>query len=518
MRPIKISTTRGTFVKLCSRRNLYIVASFFLAALAFTWWELRPVSSNPFADRGSDVHHVNETEDGFSPRELTIKVGDSVKFTTTRGKPFWPASDLHPSHTIYPQFDPKQPTESTNSWTFRFDKIGQWNYHDHLAPDLIGAIIVKENITSADIKITGTCSGTKESPPLECWNNLMKSTVKQYGAKGAFAVMKKLYQSDPLFPGNCHTFAHLVGFAVYESFAKNETIDLDLGSDTSWCSYGFFHGFTERLFREGKNTVVLAKKFCDFVDQKLEKQATQASENCYHGIGHGTVVDPPTSLWGNPQGVASFALKTCRDIHPSTQKNLDNCYIGSFNGLSNLYLFKQFNFDSDKLSNDPYRICRDLPEDIRNFCYPGFTWLNRETHHQDFTTSVRFVEEIGPDDNARQAMRVLAYNQGFFYGLRKPDFHEHLDNCRSIQTRLHRDCIQGYVVGLINGGEPGMEEKWALTYCHSTTMTESERGDCYISLFYETKKLPAQERIQQICSSVEEKYRDNSCSGALHAT
>ena len=81
--------------------------------------------------------------DGFKPESLTINKGDMVVFTTIADKPFWPASDLHPSHTIYPEFDPKKPIEASGSWSFRFDKKGNWKFHDHLFPLYRGIIIVK---------------------------------------------------------------------------------------------------------------------------------------------------------------------------------------------------------------------------------------------------------------------------------------------------------------------------------------------------------------------------------------
>ena len=33
------------------------------------------------------------TDDGFSPKELTINIGDTVTFKSERGKFFWPASN-----------------------------------------------------------------------------------------------------------------------------------------------------------------------------------------------------------------------------------------------------------------------------------------------------------------------------------------------------------------------------------------------------------------------------------------
>ncbi len=85
---------------------------------------------------------VTLTEAGFEPEPLTVAQGTTVTFKTTRSDAFWPASDLHPTHDIYPEFDPKEPTDSTKTWSFTFDRVGTWKYHDHLFPYYRGTITV----------------------------------------------------------------------------------------------------------------------------------------------------------------------------------------------------------------------------------------------------------------------------------------------------------------------------------------------------------------------------------------
>ncbi len=99
---------------------------------------------NIFSGGGkSQVYEVVLTEDGYKPEKITIKKGDTVTFTTKRNQFHWPASNLHPIHDIYPEFDPKEPVSSDKSWSFRFDKVGTWKFHDHLSPYYTGTIIVQ---------------------------------------------------------------------------------------------------------------------------------------------------------------------------------------------------------------------------------------------------------------------------------------------------------------------------------------------------------------------------------------
>ena len=87
---------------------------------------------------------INLTENTFSPQQITIQKGDTVIFTTSRGIPFWPASDPHPTHDNYPGFDPKRPIPANEGWPFQFDRVGTWGFHDHLDPYYRGTVQVTD--------------------------------------------------------------------------------------------------------------------------------------------------------------------------------------------------------------------------------------------------------------------------------------------------------------------------------------------------------------------------------------
>lgn len=87
---------------------------------------------------------ITMTPDGFIPDRIHIARGTRVRFMNTDTLAHWPASDLHPSHGIYPLFDPRTPIAPGEEWVFTFDKIGVWHMHDHLSPYIIGTITVVE--------------------------------------------------------------------------------------------------------------------------------------------------------------------------------------------------------------------------------------------------------------------------------------------------------------------------------------------------------------------------------------
>lgn len=97
---------------------------------------------------GNDVQEgqvtISITSVGFVSASVNIKKGTTVKFLNGDSKPHWPASNPHPTHTDYPGFDAGQALQPGESWTFTFDKVGTWKYHNHLNPARGGKITVTE--------------------------------------------------------------------------------------------------------------------------------------------------------------------------------------------------------------------------------------------------------------------------------------------------------------------------------------------------------------------------------------
>lgn len=96
----------------------------------------------PITQSGEVV--IEMTSDGYIPDEIKITKGTKVTFKNSDTFYHWPASDLHPSHSQYADFDPRKTIEPGESWSFVFDKVGEWGMHDHISPYMIGKIFVVE--------------------------------------------------------------------------------------------------------------------------------------------------------------------------------------------------------------------------------------------------------------------------------------------------------------------------------------------------------------------------------------
>ncbi len=87
---------------------------------------------------------VTYDNEGFSPDVLRIKKGTAVSFHNTSGDDLWVASNPHPTHTGYLNFDAKEAMGSGEMYIFTFNRIGTFSYHNHLSPSKQGTIIVEE--------------------------------------------------------------------------------------------------------------------------------------------------------------------------------------------------------------------------------------------------------------------------------------------------------------------------------------------------------------------------------------
>ena len=101
-----------------------------------------PQSPPPSSMKPKEVV-VNITASGFSPSEVKIKAGDTVKFVNKDNKKRWPASGVHPSHQICPGFDAIGGINPDQSYSFTFKEIKTCPMHDHLLPTQFGKIIVE---------------------------------------------------------------------------------------------------------------------------------------------------------------------------------------------------------------------------------------------------------------------------------------------------------------------------------------------------------------------------------------
>lgn len=79
---------------------------------------------------------------GFAPKNVTVKVGESVTWMNNDSENHTVNSSPHPTHTDNPFLNVGliRPDEKKS---LTFDKAGTYKYHDHLNPSLFGSVTVE---------------------------------------------------------------------------------------------------------------------------------------------------------------------------------------------------------------------------------------------------------------------------------------------------------------------------------------------------------------------------------------
>lgn len=456
-------------------------------------------------------HKVVLTAEGFIPGKLSVQKGDTIIFTTALDKPFWPASDLHPTHGIYPEFDPRKPIDPGQSWSFKFTKKGTWKYHDHLFSTYRGVIVVENDKNKSVAYSAGDCSNAENKP--KCWEDILDRALDKKGLNSAFELIADLYDSYPQFAPDCHSYSHKIGIAAYEKFAKGQ--EVELSPRTYYCGYGFYHGFMETMFqREGEAT--RAQEFCAYAGKKLADQTSDAEGACYHGIGHGTVDGGDPQAWGDPQKMIEPGLKLCEQISKK-REHLYRCVTGIYNAIEILSTDPKYNLTM--MIQDPFWLCPSQPDKYKEGCYTNMLPALFRFTGYDFEKMMKIIEKL-PSAGDKEALDLLEHTvKGmvtlslFFdyimYNLQEPDYNaaKGVALCHSLKPDLRLPCVEGLAGGHMKFGKPEQEYIQGLSFCGSEMLKDDEKDICYKYILVRLRLWYPLDKARMICQEVPEKYR-----------
>ena len=114
--------------------------------------ETSTLTPNETTSQTSPENIITYSDQGYLPKVLHVNIGSVVTFKNESSKTNWTASGVHPTHTVYPTtggcigstFDACEGVQPGDSWSFKFDVAGNWDYHDHLHPLDFGTIVVEK--------------------------------------------------------------------------------------------------------------------------------------------------------------------------------------------------------------------------------------------------------------------------------------------------------------------------------------------------------------------------------------
>ncbi len=331
---------------------------------------------------------VRRTEAGFEPAHVTVHVGESIRFVNETEEPIWPASDSHPSHTLYPAFDPQEPIQPGASWRFTFDKIGVWEYHDHMQSTLTGVVTVEGAI---DESIRACTERNKDERGIfpECWQGDVIAALQKDGLSGAFERIDFFFANDPLFKENCHDVMHAVGKAAYALYETSHEVMDD--SRTAYCGYGFYHGFIEEMqVHEGVGQYQEVRSYCE----RLASLRPQTLGTCYHGIGHAAFDALEGDLWGDPEAMTDASLAVCEEAALTLQTR-SWCSSGVYNSYANA--MSATNYFLSYEGFDPRTFCPLQEKAYQQSCYSELGIGYIRSHTLSIEEALTFSRSVDPE-------------------------------------------------------------------------------------------------------------------------
>ncbi len=431
-------------------------------------------------------------DDGFHPRTLTIKAGETVTFKTKHGKYFWPASDFHPTHTLHPEFDPKEPIAPNATWSHTFDTPGIFKFHDHLGAYYSGVITV----TDENGKVVDDCMA--HGGVTECWQNKIFIALATKGVDAAYDTITELFRTEPGFGQACHFLSHNVGLASYQFYRENPSFILSPKAIA--CAAGFYHGFMEG-YLGATGDPAGAAQVCDAIGTAVSKDAPDARLQCFHGIGHGAIETAVASsgVFTTPDEAVATAVKTCEAASGGEQERY-RCVSGVYNAIANFYIAGEYNLSIT--TSDPLQVCAHQPEVYKEACYGNMNSIGMWKEKNDAAKALAYMLTI--PDVAYRAMAVQ-YTAGLaavpYVGTDK-SVEPILSACRAISAQYRLDCVRGFVHGLEEHGQPGAQHVQALAFCGNAALRTDERETCY---HYVLSTLPgwySQQESVEICEAI----------------
>jgi len=375
-----------------------------------------------------------------------------------------------------------------------------------LLPSFFGLFQLSSKIASGNPSATDYTLKCTSKPPAQkqsCWDQAVDEILKTQTLDQAFEFVEVLFQQENDFVTDCHHYVHKLGEKAYEMFSRNQTFTFT--SKTSYCGYGFFHGFMEKLIL-AKTPVEQAKKFCTSLSKQTDKDPFNTLSACLHGFGHGLVEDSPHPiLWGKPDLIIEPGLKLCRQI-ASGADELFSCSSGVFNGLESLMTNKKYNLSHD--SGDPFSICKIQPDEFKRGCYTQMVVAAMVVTGSDFDKASDYIQKIPEFDYAREAMMALFMEKA---NNKITSDRENIQQCHRLPSKFVTACIEALAEGYLKYGPPEREYQKALALCSDDQLKTVQKTGCFDRILSILPIWYPKEKAEQICNSVDPKYRTNQC-------
>ncbi len=449
--------------------------------------------------------------DNYSVEKITIKQGDSIRFENKSAVDRWPASNIHPTHEIYPAFDPKKPVPAGQNWSFQFKDAGEFKFHDHLSPQITGNITVKPDgdFTQPSPSPAGQSplGGAKNSwftkfrdwlkglffkpsipedtPAIMSDQKQLRTYLQVYGAK---KTVQKLFSYEQKGLGDCHEVAHKAGRIEYELQGAKAFKEC-----SAECHSGCYHGATEAYFRD-HGTANLQKDLKIICSGELN---AFYSHQCLHGIGHGLMAWSSYDLFE--------ALKNCDLLG----RGAESCWSGVF--MENIVGGLASNASDEEketrdghstkyLNEDPQMPCSIVDEKYKSSCYFLQTSRMIVLFNSDFQ---KVAQECARSPEIYHSVCFQSMGRDVSPQA-KNNPERAIELCQNAPEGKDRlDCLDGAVQDTF--WDPAGQET-ALRFCEHLTAPD-ELMRCYMVITGRAPQVLDKAGVIAFCKKIPEQYR-----------
>ena len=470
------------------------------------------------------VATITMTEAGFQPEQVSISKGDTVIFMNASKEPHWPASNIHPTHSVYPGsgiekcgtndasqiFDACGGVAPGRTYSFTFTHPGEWRFHDHLNPTHTGSVTVKGTGSAPSTSVPSVMQRLRDA-----WGSFVRTAkrllarrsksdevskldmfaltkdqatlmedVHDFGGKAL--MLRLIEQSKGGSAQDCHQEAHKLGRASYEVSGKDAFKEGD-----SSCHSGFYHGAMEAFLRDRGtgNLAASIQEVCNAFKTSFSRF------ECLHGVGHGLLAYEDYDL---PR-----TLNECQQL--GDQFSISSCYGGMF--MENIVTAQGWGATADHATNwvkrdDPQFPCNAVEKNPQALyqCYLMQTSWMLTISKYDFAWAAKQCI-LAPSDMVDVCYQSLGRDAAG-YTLREPE--KILALCDDVPAAHRYRCIVGAVNVIIDFWGEKLQGQ-ASELCR---LAKEGKHECFSTLATRIPELFSDSASKKrVCDTVDPAYR-----------
>lgn len=455
---------------------------------------------------------IQMTDQGLQPSQLTVEPGTTVFFVNTGKFTHWPASNNHPSHELYPELDARETVAPGATWSFTFEKIGEWKIHDHLNPQFEATIAVVEssdldtqpslnqdqsasdswlsklvslfaqsptpetggphkNLQSDQIQSTHSptspefnCTG-KDASNFECYKSYYMNKVLSDGIASAFDDAKRREKTNEYLLSMCHPIAHSIGHAAVKKF---DSVNAAFKQGDGYCWSGYYHGVMEgmiaRIGRENLPTEI--GNICSSIPGK--ETYSFDYYNCIHGLGHGVMA---------VNGIELFdSLDICAKLDGSWEQS--SCYGGVY--MENVMVEQRGQHTKYLKREDSVYPCNAVKDQYKKDCFMMQTSYMLKVANGDFGKVFEQCSDV--EQQFRKACYQSLGRDAASYSLNK--IQPTISSCKlASSSEAKVNCIIGASKNFVSALH---DDKRAISLCNATDAETKMRCLSAVKQYYQT--------------------------------